>query len=226
MKIKLPKRFYTVEQLAERWECKIEDVKCLIETGMLTSVWRLSALVGKDEEHIHLVPISCASAEIVADTVSKYYMEQQKWYEDNLIGLADDFMRDVHVEFYCTEVNPVTDLNGLEELKKNGMFDPVITAEEVSRYEQEHGEPDDDLAPVRATTKDTLTTRQRNNYLKVIGALLKDGYGMDIHASKLTGVTEILKDLEQQGADIGEQTLRRYIKEAAELLPPLQSRKP
>jgi len=71
-----------------------------------------------------------------------------------------------------------------------------------------------------------LGTRQKNTYLRIIGALLKDGYRMDIHAGKLSGISELLADLERQGADISEKTLRTIIKEAAELLPPIETRKP
>lgn len=67
---------------------------------------------------------------------------------------------------------------------------------------------------------DGLGTRQKKTYLGIIGALLKDGYAMDIHARKLSGVSDLLVELEKQGVRISDKTLRTIIKEAAELVPP------
>ena len=55
MKIKLPKRFYTPEQLAERWECKVEDISHLIETGDLKTTPYLAALHGKRNIQLQVI---------------------------------------------------------------------------------------------------------------------------------------------------------------------------
>ena len=47
MKIKPPRRFYTADQLSERWECKVEDIDHLIEVGDLETTPYLAALHGK-----------------------------------------------------------------------------------------------------------------------------------------------------------------------------------
>jgi hypothetical protein len=67
---------------------------------------------------------------------------------------------------------------------------------------------------------DALEGKARSTALKVIGGLLIDGYRMDIHAVRLEGIGEVVKDLDKAGVRIEPKTLSGYIKEAANLIEP------
>jgi hypothetical protein len=63
-----------------------------------------------------------------------------------------------------------------------------------------------------------LSTRERETLLKIIGALAKHGYGLDIHAERIDGFSEILDDCAKCDVQISERTLREKLKAAAELI--------
>lgn len=65
-----------------------------------------------------------------------------------------------------------------------------------------------------------LDGKARTTALKIIGGLLIEGYGFNIHEPRLDGIGEVVKDLQKAGADVTEKTLRAYIKEAAEVIAP------
>ena len=67
---------------------------------------------------------------------------------------------------------------------------------------------------------DALEGKARSTALKVIGGLLIEGYRMDIHAVRLEGIGEVIKDLDKAGVRIDPKTLNGYIKEAATLIEP------
>ena len=144
MKIKLPKRFYTPEQLAEHWECKVEDVTHLIETGELETVDKQAALNFKKYVVIEAVPdLESANAlreEDHPEALTCPVVIQQGETEDDAIVRRHQLM------------------------ESEGMLDPVIMAETVEAYpielalrraldgterlDQIHGEPTEDTAPL------------------------------------------------------------------------------
>lgn len=67
---------------------------------------------------------------------------------------------------------------------------------------------------------DALEGKARSTALKIIGGLLIDAYGMDIHAGRLEGIGELVKELDKAGVSIEPKTLSGYIKEAATLIEP------
>jgi hypothetical protein len=60
-----------------------------------------------------------------------------------------------------------------------------------------------------------LSGNRNTTALKLIGGLLMAGWGMNIHADRLTGLEGVLQDLERVGCKTDAQTLRTWIKEAA-----------
>jgi hypothetical protein len=60
--------------------------------------------------------------------------------------------------------------------------------------------------------------KSRTAMLQVIGGLVMANTDMDIHASRLDGLTKLRTDLETVGVIIGEDTLRSYLKDAAQLI--------
>lgn len=63
------------------------------------------------------------------------------------------------------------------------------------------------------------STRERIGMLKVIYAMAIRGYGIDPAAKRSKLVPEIAGDLAREGLSLSDDTIRRYIKEACDLLP-------
>jgi hypothetical protein len=69
-----------------------------------------------------------------------------------------------------------------------------------------------------ALKADSLSGKARSTALKIIGGLAMEGYRMKIHAERLEGIAEMVKDLEKVGAGVAEKTLRVWLKEAANVI--------
>ena len=69
---------------------------------------------------------------------------------------------------------------------------------------------------------EALAGKARSTALKIIGGLAMKGYAMDIHAERLNGIVDMVKDLEGVGAGVTEKTLRDWLKEAACVIEPLK----
>lgn len=64
-----------------------------------------------------------------------------------------------------------------------------------------------------------LTTTERNSLLKLVIGMAVGGYGYDPSAARSTSAPDIVADLEKAGVRLEADTVRKYLKEAAELLP-------
>ena len=148
MKIKLPKRFYTVDQLAERWECKVEEVEHLIETKMLETADKGAAKEGRK----YIRPVLCTDWETHISTKdlqeNPHALKVQVYnpMPDAVDGFMEDFFGQDWKSIY--EDDPRLSIEKeIARMKAAGDFDQVILASEVSRFEREHGEPTDETAP-------------------------------------------------------------------------------
>jgi len=95
---------------------------------------------------------------------------------------------------------------------------------EIDRLRRELREGADAVAVLTAE-RDTLKTdalagKAKTTALKIIGGLAMKGHGMDIHADRLEGIGDMVKDLQAAGADVTEKTLREWIKEAVNVIEP------
>jgi hypothetical protein len=137
MIVKLPRRFYTAEQLAERWECNVEDINHLIETDELKTRERLAAKNGKELSEVIMIDGPDEIGEFFHDREADLARMGAEW-------TLEDELKTIHFEF-CNKniVNNIGAYKGktdFEILEDEGAFDRVITAAEVSRFEREHGE--------------------------------------------------------------------------------------
>lgn len=64
-----------------------------------------------------------------------------------------------------------------------------------------------------------LASRERETLLKLVISMAVGGYGHDVAAKKTDTVSRIMEDVERRGLSISDETVRKYLKEAAELLP-------
>jgi hypothetical protein len=76
-----------------------------------------------------------------------------------------------------------------------------------------------------ALKADSLSGKGRSTALKIIGGLAMKGYGMPIHAERLEGISDLVKDLEKAGAGVTEKTLRDWIKESATIIEPPKAKR-
>lgn len=66
---------------------------------------------------------------------------------------------------------------------------------------------------------DALEGKTKSTLQKILGGVVMKGYGKDIHASRIAGISEIVSDLALSGVSIKEDTLSKHLKAAAELIP-------
>jgi hypothetical protein len=66
----------------------------------------------------------------------------------------------------------------------------------------------------------TIGTRERETMLKLIIAMAIKGYSYDPKAKRGDRINEIVSDLENCGVPLSDDTVRRYLREAIDLLPP------
>ena len=98
----------------------------------------------------------------------------------------------------------------------------VFMMDEVCRYEAMH---DKDVAPEQIEKEKLLGTTERNNLLKLVIGMAVKGYTYDPAALKSTATKEIADDLAAVGISITDETVRKYLRQAAAVLPakPMQT---
>jgi hypothetical protein len=119
--VKIPKLFYTFEQLAEKWDCSSEDIKQLVECSLLKPTPRWAAANGK--KGIWIVVFDNADQATFAE-------------------LPDDIPDGCLVVTtypYDGEDRSEARNRLWQQMKEAGDYDHVITSQEVSRYETEYG---------------------------------------------------------------------------------------
>lgn len=60
-----------------------------------------------------------------------------------------------------------------------------------------------------------LGTRERDTLLKLVIGMAQGGYGYDPNQAKSTAIKEIVDDLESRGIGVSDDTVRKFLKEAA-----------
>jgi hypothetical protein len=99
-----------------------------------------------------------------------------------------------------------------EELRQRA--DALI--KDVARLEGEKAALQVELKDFRA---DALVGKNKTTLLTLAGGLAIAGFGMDIHAPRLNGIEEMLRDLYEKNVSMTAVTLRHQLKAAAELIP-------
>ncbi len=76
-----------------------------------------------------------------------------------------------------------------------------------------------ELAATRTEVAQSLGTRERESLLKLVIGMAKKGYSYDPAALRSDRVPEIVGDLERCGIALSADTVRKYLRQGAELLP-------
>lgn len=87
---------------------------------------------------------------------------------------------------------------------------------EIGELREKLAETEAELSLLKA---DALEGKTRSVAFMVIAALAKQYLKMPIHESRLTGIKEMIKDIECAGGSISESVLKKYIESGAEHLP-------
>lgn len=67
---------------------------------------------------------------------------------------------------------------------------------------------------------DALAGKSRTAALKIIGGLAMQGYKLNIHAARLDGISDLITDLQNVGAEVTEKTLRVLLRDASNVIDP------
>ena len=98
---------------------------------------------------------------------------------------------------------------------------PPELAEAVAKYAGSK----EDLGTTRSVKlSDDPRPRERESMLKLIIGMAVAGYRFDPKLKRSDSVPEIVNDLEKLGVPLDPDTVRKYLREGAELLPPEQNR--
>lgn len=79
-----------------------------------------------------------------------------------------------------------------------------------------HGRASDAALQTPPPIEDDLKTSERNSLLKIILGMALQQYSFDPDAARSSTVPQILEDLAASGIKIGEDTVRKYLREAAD----------
>lgn len=66
---------------------------------------------------------------------------------------------------------------------------------------------------------DALEGKTKSTLQRILGGIAMSGCGLDIHANRIDGISQAVSDLALMGVTIKEDTLRKHLKAAAELIP-------
>ncbi len=77
--------------------------------------------------------------------------------------------------------------------------------------------------PVAAPEQKHLGARERESLLKLVIGMAVEAYRYNPHATRSDVISEIAGDLEKAGVALDVDTVRKYVQEARELLPPRQT---
>ena len=80
--------------------------------------------------------------------------------------------------------------------------------------------PENDKPPTAHSADESLGTRERESLLKLVIGMAIEGYRYDPKASRGAAAMEIVNDLAKLGIPLDPDTVRKYLREGRELLPP------
>jgi len=130
----------------------------------------------------------------------------------------------MHIEVATELVDAIEEL-GLQIGDWKGLYEKAAEAltvqEAATKAAMETAKVlSNELVKARATMAQTLGTRERDSLLKLVIGMAKGGYAYDPAALRSDRVPEIVADLERLGIPLSADTVRKYLREAAEHLPP------
>ncbi|AKQ56398.1 Uncharacterised protein [Bordetella hinzii] len=211
------------------------------EVTSVWGLWDLPMIGGErlDIEHQYLALTGGPS--ITAETLDGAFLvrgpddicQVQADFDDNEYQQGSK-AQGLELERYITERN--IESAEAERLREtfNAKREKYKEARRIKKYHENFypsgGLPDDSVLVVRTQVldefKQTLVepetkeigTRERDTLYKIIIGMAIRGYGHDASAQRSSAIADIARDLEEVGLPVSDDTIRKYMKEAAALL--------
>jgi hypothetical protein len=232
-----PKEYYTLTEVAERWDVPVRTIQDYLLTDRLEASIYLPRLT-----ICHFTEQFDYAMDLHDDDASPYIYEIDV-NDRNSVRARQGLFNLVYKDIEWDEHGiAILEKDGLYLTlpDEKGYFafnddytvelnDILITRAELNRFEAEHNINADDLAGqqnrqeelVVATpvTVPKLHTKEKESLLKMIIVLAVDAYRYNPDDKKSTVPGEIASTAQQLGLSIDVDTVRKWLKEAASLLP-------
>ena len=227
MAIKLPERsYFTFPELMARWRCEERDFFHLFLENKLVPSYFFS---GDIKCHDHAAELEHRRDDVFDETpmVPKVFMAHEFMY---LLWPHQTSVHDLSFHIFASTRTgepfsyapliypPMTLVNvvySFQDVIKNG----AVMMSEVALFEESAGRPD-----AQPVNDKLLTTTERNTLLKLVIGMAVKGYNYDPRATKSTTPKEIVDDLAGLGITITDDTVRKYLKQAADAVLPAKPR--
>lgn len=245
--MRLPKKEYlTFDELTFEWKCSKSELFHLVATDKITpSIYlssdecfvhemqvidgaRKSFIVCRDGERRDLTqhpPRIFANEEWRYETrmlKGFYYLHSRKPWSNiyNLSFFHASIKREIeyHDSTYEFFEIPMACIQfDVEDKEVRVTNNIVFLRAEIDRFEREYMQNQPEKND-HQKSNDSLDGKGRTTALKLIGGLVMDAYGMDIHANRLMGVSDLVSNLAGKGISLTEETVSNWIKEAAQVI--------
>ena len=227
MAIKLPERsYFTFPELMARWRCEERDFFHLFLENKLVPSYFFS---GDIKFHDHAAELEHRSNDIFDETpmVSKVFLAHEFMY---LLWPHQTSVHDLSFHIFASTrtgepfsyaplIYPPMALANVvysfQDVIKNG----AVMMSEVALFEESAGRPD-----AQPVNDKLLMTTERNTLLKLVFGMAIKGYSYDPAAAKSAKPKEIVDDLAELGITITDDTVRKYLKQAADAVLPAKPR--
>lgn len=223
MAIHIPERnYYTFDELVKRWDCSNDELCFVIISGDLKPCVRINTEVFEQrwvkDKYLRLAAERTKTSDgndIKYRPEGWFYVQepiQTHPFECEFSLVSDD--RDPEKEnfsFMPTTWFKLPAPLSISDIRRVGVF----LAMEIARYEALHGE-----AHSKSKSFEKVGTRERETLLKLVIGMAIRGYGYDVAASRSDVPREISSDLAAIDVLLTDETVRKYLKEAAQLVLP------
>ncbi len=230
-----PKEYYTLTEVAERWGVPVSTIQDYLLTDRLeasiflprmtfchfTEQPNYDAMYDDEPKHIYAIDDSTPDSYPTKQGLFCLHYKDIEWDEYGKAILEKE-------EMYLS----LPDVEGYFGFYHDYVLDRddvIITLSELNSFEAEYGiSPDDlaghqnrqeELAAVTPVQVPKLHTKEKESLLKMIIVLAVEGYRYNPADKKSTVPGEIASSAQQLGLSIDVDTVRKWLKEAASLLP-------
>jgi len=215
------KKYFTFEELVVRWDRTSNDlVQLVIDGEMVPSLYipsggyLLNQFVPIDIED---ADSTCSPSPLHDPSIDELDNEVRGWVTGFRYLILPQRTDSHDCDFHYFAAAPLDRDHGalcyslehrvgIADVLKSGM----VMADEVARVEAKSSEK-----PAPDSNEKALSTTERNTLLKLVIGMAVKGYSYDPEASKSGVPKEIVDDLANLGIAITDDTVRRYLKEAA-----------
>lgn len=223
MAIKLPVRnYFTFQELIARWQCSENELKHAVIIGNIKPSIRLNGefntITWQIDSYGNYFPKEFFSNNL-ENIEFKFRPHGWLYLQDPIqtgpfegeFGFASDDRDPDKDEMPFSSWFKLKKPFSVDEVKNDAAF--LLT--EIAAYECQNS-----IEFVKPSITKPLNTRERENLLRLVIGMAIRGYGHDPLSQKSTVPKEIANDLIKLGMGLSDDTVRKYLKQAAETVLP------